>query len=230
MKTLSITIAAALLAIVMNAKPADGYLVGKEMGLKWGSQGPDLGMPQPIGLEMIASSQFKLKGDGGGDREWKDRFKAGFQDGFLEAKRTDRPVTADSAKYDQRSYWAGYKAGLLAAHTDGDERIRFFRKCDIEIRRNNYVKVDYDAGIRAGQVDSDKKDAAKKSQETEADRKSFERQSYQAGYRAEKELHKHNGIPRTIEESTHLNKDSQKWDTKSWTEGFRAAQEEDTRP
>jgi hypothetical protein len=58
----------------------------------------------------------------------------------------------------------------------------------------------------------------------------FEKRSFEAGYRTEKEMHKHNGLPRTIEEAIKVNEDAKKWDSKSWSAGYRKANEEDTRP
>jgi hypothetical protein len=205
-----------------------GYAVGKVQGEEWASLGQN--MPLSQGLELIAIGQASRLGPGVSVDRWRTGFKAGYANGFSEAKANWRPSTADNEKYHQPSYWAGYKAGFKGARLDGDERTRFLRGCDLDIQTRHYIKSDYDAGFRAGEADSDKQEEQKKAQQAEIERKAFEKRSYEAGYRSEKKLHKHNGIPQTIEESIELNREAQKWDAKSWAAGWRTANEEDTRP
>jgi len=204
-----------------------GYAVGKSQGEEWASLGQ--GVATARAMELIADGQFNRAGKGD-SRAWKAGFRAGYDDGFYEAKRTWRPATASSDKYDQVSYWVGYKAGFGSTHIAGDERTRMFRRSDLEIETHHYKKDDYGAGFAAGEADADKQDEQKKVKQAEKERRDFERKSYEAGYRAEKEIHKHNGVARNIEESIEFNREAQKWDRKSWSAGYSAAQEEDTRP
>ena len=140
------------------------------------------------------------------------------------------PVTAGYEQFDQPSYWAGYKSGFKSTHVEGDDRTRMFRRCDLEIQARHYKKPDYDAGFVAGAVDADKQDEQHKREKAEADKREFERRSFEAGYRAEKKMHQHNGIARSMEEAAEVSADAKKWDNKSWTAGYRKANEEDTRP
>jgi hypothetical protein len=204
-----------------------GYRYGKETGLDDGSKG--LNIPAPRALQLIASGYFKFHGKGD-EEKWKAGFKIGLEDGLNEAKRTNRPATANANKYDQRSYWAGYKAGYEGDKLEGDERTRMFRRCDAEVATNHYDKKAYDEGFVAGVADARKQGEQKHDQQALTDRKEFEKRSYNAGYRAEKEMHKHNGIARTIEEAIAFNQDARQWDQKSWRAGYNAAHEEDTRP
>lgn len=235
MKTFSICLTSMLLAhLAIAVEPigdADfkaGYAVGKAQGEEWASLGQ--GMPLPHFLELLANGQAARLKTGTDLDKWRTGFKAGYTNGFSEAKTSWRPATAGNEKYDQPSYWAGYKAGFSSTHIVGDERTRMFRRCDLEIETHRYKKDDYDAGFVAGTADADKQDEQKKAGQAEIDRKAFEKKSYEAGYRAEKEMHKHNGIPRTIEESIEFSREAQRWDRKSWSAGYRAANEEDTRP
>jgi hypothetical protein len=205
-----------------------GYALGKVQGEEWASLGQN--MPEPRGLEFLATGQAANIANTASVDSWKMGFKAGYANGFSEAKASGRPATAEYEKYDQRSYWAGYKSGFGSTHVVGDERTRMFRRCDVEIVTHHYIKKDYDSGFVAGVADADKQDEQKRTRQAEVDRKQFLKKSYEAGYRAEKELHKHNGIPRSIDESIELSREAQKWDTKSWEAGYRAANEEDTRP
>jgi hypothetical protein len=132
-----------------------GYDEGKSMGLEWGSYGQN--MPTPKGLEFIANG--KSADVAASDREkWKRQFKNGYEDGFNEAKRTNRPATADASKYDQPSYWAGFKAGHDSAHIPLSQRPAMHQRCDDEIASNHYDKYSYNQGFGAGSVEADKED------------------------------------------------------------------------
>src|SRR6266516_7057244 len=91
-----------------------GYAVGKAQGEEWASLGQN--MPLPRGLELIANGQASRLGPGVSVDSWRTGFKAGYANGFSEAKTSWRPATAGNEKYDQDSYWVGYKAGFNSIH------------------------------------------------------------------------------------------------------------------
>jgi len=235
MRLILLLITVVLVADVVAIEPvgdADfkaGYSLGMELGT---DQAAFVGvMPQPVWIETLANGSATARAKEIQNAvSWKLGFKSGFKNGFDEAKRTWRKPTDGNEKYDQPSYWSGYKAGFKGANIEGDERTRMFRRSDLEIEKNHYKKADYDAGFRAGQADADTEAERQRQKKAEIDKRGFEKKSYEAGYRAEKKLHKHNGIPQTIEESIELNREAQKWDAKSWANGWRSANEEDTRP
>jgi hypothetical protein len=205
-----------------------GYSVGKSDGEEWAALGQN--MPQPVGLDLIANGKSKRLDQSINRESWKLGYKAGYRDGFEDAKRTWRPATANADKYDQPSYWAGYNIGFQSNRLEGDDRTRMFRRIDMEIEKQHYKKDDYGAGFAAGQADADKHDEELKRKKVGAEKLDFEKRSFEAGYRAEKDMHKHNGVPRTIEEAIKFDEDAKKWDSKSWSAGYRKGKEEDTRP
>ena len=125
----------------------EGYNKGKELGLDAGSHG--LQMPLPQGMQFMAAGSFKANGHGDPET-WESGFKIGYEDGFAEAERPYRPITAE------RSYWAGYKAGHASAHIPLSDRLAMHKRCDEEIAANRYDKGNYDEGFRAGTADADK--------------------------------------------------------------------------
>lgn len=142
-------------SVTSSADFKQGYDEGKSMGLEWGSDGQN--MPTPKGLEIIANG--KSADVAASDREkWKLQFKSGCQDGFNEAKRTNRPATANASKYDQPSYWAGFKAGHDSAHIPLSQRPAMHQRCDDEIVANHYDKNSYNEGFVAGTAEADKED------------------------------------------------------------------------
>lgn len=130
-----------------------GYSAGKQMGLNHASFG--LGMPIPFALQRFSETARK-KSPTVNAAKWDEGFKNGFQDGFNEAKRTNRPETANASQYEQKAYWAGFKAGHDSAHIPLSQRPAMHARCDAEIAANHYDKDSYDSGFVAGTAEADK--------------------------------------------------------------------------
>jgi hypothetical protein len=116
-----------------------GYSLGKSDGEEWAALGQN--MPQPVGLDLIANGKSNRIDQSINRESWKLGYKAGYQNGFEEAKRTGRPATANAGEYDPPSYWAGYKVGFQSNRLEGDERARMSRRMDLEIAKYHYKKV-----------------------------------------------------------------------------------------
>src|SRR5258708_39474822 len=90
----------ALVAEVVAIEPvgdADfkaGYAVGKSQGEEWAAFGQN--MPTSQGLEFLANGQASRLPGGVSVESWKSGYKAGYANGFSEAKANWRPATADS--------------------------------------------------------------------------------------------------------------------------------------
>src|ERR1700737_959671 len=74
-----------------------GFAAGKSQGEEWASLGQN--MPLPQGLDLISTGQAVHVKNGTDPYTWKQGFKAGYGAGFVEAKRTWRPATANNDKY-----------------------------------------------------------------------------------------------------------------------------------
>jgi hypothetical protein len=131
-----------------------GYAKGKADGEDHASLG--LNMPTPKAMQLLAGGHYKSDGTTDDAEGWQSGWIKGFEDGFAEAKRTDRPATANAMRYDQPSYRAGYKAGHDSAHIPLNQRAAMHRLCDAEVAGNHYDRKSYDEGFIAGTADADK--------------------------------------------------------------------------
>ena len=204
-----------------------GYDAGKEEGAEHWSLGN--GLPTHQGMNLVARGSFWKHGSKGDSTEWQTGWKRGFETGFFEAQRTNRPSTANAARYDQPSYWYGYQQGCIIALIDGDERERFYRRNEREIAVGHLDKESFYTGNIAGKADVYKIEQRKRDAREAEERKAFEKRSYDAGYAAEKLMHKYNGVP-PIQVTMHINDESKQYDSASYRAGFQSAHEEDTRP
>jgi hypothetical protein len=147
-------IAVALCTAFAEDSPyTSGFKAGEQMGRDHASYGAN--MPTEGGLRAIAQAQADVHGVPSSD-DWKTGFVAGFKSGFDEATRTNRPATANAEKYDQRSYWAGYKAGYESSRLLGEARIRMHQRTVDDIAKNHYDQDSFDEGFIAGTADADK--------------------------------------------------------------------------
>lgn len=112
----------------------------------------------PFALQRFAETARSKSTSVVNSSKWDDGFKIGFQDGFNEAKRTNRPATANASKYEQKSYWAGFKAGRDSAHIPLSQRPAMHARCDAEIAANHYDRESYDSGFAAGTAEADKEE------------------------------------------------------------------------